>query len=127
MTAAAKRGPVLYVDDQGSSVKLFQLHFAEEFDLEGFTSPTRAIARAKERNFALLVADYRMVEMDGLELARHFQVHHPRTIRVLYTALDHLDVVDQALKSGLIAQVITKPVSLDDVAVRLKALLETAS
>jgi len=126
MSAAAKRGPVVYVDDQRSSVKLFELHFADEFDFEGFTSPAQAIARAKEKNFALLVADYRMLEMDGLALAQHFQIHHPNTIRVLYTALDHLEVVHQALESGLISQVISKPVSLDDVSARLKALLDAA-
>ncbi|MGQ0536527.1 MAG: response regulator [Methanobacteriota archaeon] len=70
---------------------------------------TAALERVSRERFDLIVADYRMPGMDGLEfltLARRMQ---PRTPRILMTAYPDLAVTVRAINEAGVSKFLTKP------------------
>lgn len=63
---------ILVVDDEANIVSAVTRELTAppfgryRYEVEGFTNPTQALARAKVQSFDLVVADYRMPEMDGI-------------------------------------------------------------
>ena len=47
------------------------------FEVETFASPAAALLRADEVKFDLVLSDYRMPEMTGVEFLRRFRVKQP--------------------------------------------------
>jgi CheY-like chemotaxis protein len=75
--------------------------------LDGFevvdeaASGTEAVRRIESADPDVVVIDYRMPEMDGLEAARHIKEMRPSQLRVLYTAFIDADLQRRADEAGV--------------------------
>jgi CheY-like chemotaxis protein len=68
MNMTAKQGTILVLDDEHNYAKmLMDLLVNRGFEAEICTSPTDALKLLKAREFSLVVADFKMPEMDGAE------------------------------------------------------------
>jgi CheY-like chemotaxis protein len=77
---------ILVVDDEEDAVgRVSAILASEDFDVEGFTSPGQALARLRTRRFDVVVTDYRMPGMNGMELLRAVATLRPSTEQVLVT------------------------------------------
>lgn len=74
-------------------------------------SGAEALRMLGESAFDLVLTDYRMAEMTGLELLREIKRHRPETVVVLMTAYGTVENAVAAMKAGAYDYV-TKPFSL---------------
>ena len=107
---------LLIVDDE----KNIRNHLSTFFETCGHQvrtaeSAAQALALiADEGNFDLVLSDYRMAEMNGLELLQRIKRDHPQLPVILMTAYATVESAVTAMKSGAYDYV-TKPFSLDQI------------
>ena len=81
---------------------------------------------ADEGNFDLVLSDYRMAEVNGLELLQLIKCDHPQLPVILMTAYATVENAVTAMKSGAYDYV-TKPFSLDQIQHVVARALEVQS
>jgi len=116
--------PVLYVDDEEDNLVAFDLNFGDEFQLLTAGSGAAALEIIQQREIAVLVVDQRMPGMTGLDLLARAQEHSPDSVAILLTAYRDIEVLVQALNSGLVYRYVQKPWDRREVAVILKQTIE---
>ncbi|MEM7206285.1 MAG: EAL domain-containing protein [Pseudomonadota bacterium] len=100
----------LFVDDEPSVLGALKRAFRHErFDCETASSPSEALRKLNEREFAVVVSDYRMPEMSGVELLYLIREVHPKTKRILLTGQADLEGVIAAVNDGGIHKFHVKP------------------
>jgi signal transduction histidine kinase/ActR/RegA family two-component response regulator len=106
--------PVLYVDDEPESLRLFELSFRREFAVLTARSGDEALAKIDGSPIALVLAEHRMPGMTGIELLTRVQQVDPRTLRMLVTASGDAETLVQALNSGAVSRFVPKPWTPDE-------------
>jgi NtrC-family two-component system response regulator AlgB len=77
-------------------------------------SGTQAVAMLSDNQLDLVLTDYRMAEMSGLELLRELKRRSPDTLVILMTAYATVENAVEAMKSGAY-DYLTKPFSLEQI------------
>ncbi len=85
-------------------------------------SGTEAFEITRHQPFDLIISDYKMSPIDGLEVLRHVRDHSPETDVILITAFGTVEVAVEAMKLGA-ADFITKPFSPDELHVRVEKII----
>ncbi len=70
------------------------------FEVEAFLDPAQALARLKERDFDIVVTDFRMEELDGIQVLTHVMESCPDTRVILITGYATVEVAREALVKG---------------------------
>lgn len=107
---------VLLVDDQREVIRL--LHstldtLAHELDILEAPSGEEALLEASRRKIDLLVADYRLPGITGVELMRKVRVKYPDVRVILITGMTDRNSREDILNAGA-AAVFNKPISMTD-------------
>jgi two-component system probable response regulator PhcQ len=77
--------------------------------VETFTSPLAAIEAAQERDVDVIVCDYRMPELDGIETLRRLRQTRPQTARILLSGSREFDTVVDAINVAQVGRIVIKP------------------
>jgi DNA-binding NtrC family response regulator len=102
-------GRILIVDDEPDFVDtLGEVLAATGLAAETTTDPRDALDRVTRGDYALLIADLVMPEMDGMELLRRARAASPRTDVVIVTGYGTVEAAVEAIRSGA-ADFLTKP------------------
>ncbi len=118
--------PILYVDDELANRDLMAFVLGQRFDLRCVESGARALAMLEQEPIAVLLTDQRMPGMSGVELCERARALRPETVRVIVTAYaDHEAVID-AVNRGRISAYIAKPWHPDELAERVRQVVELA-
>ncbi|MDX8378458.1 MAG: response regulator [Gallionella sp.] len=117
---------VVVVDDAQINLTLIS-HLIKKFDdcvAIGFTEPERGLAWCQEHVPDLVIVDYMMPEMDGIEFVRRLRASSGREdIPILMvTANDQVSVRHQALESGA-NDFLTKPIDKTEFMARTRNML----
>lgn len=104
----------LLLDDEINVLRALQrtLHqCVQEQDLriETFTEPKEALARSGEIAFDLVISDYRMPGMNGVDFLRLVKEMQPDTVRLMLSASSDFDAVKNAINEAEVFRYITKP------------------
>ena len=113
MTARAD-GPVetptvLIVDDEPRVLDSLEAILAAEFRVVRAGGGEAALDALKTDEVAVIVTDYRMPGMTGVELLRRSQEHAPEAVRIILTAYTDVDSLMEAINTGRIYQFVPKP------------------
>jgi DNA-binding NtrC family response regulator len=81
-----QRPRVVFVDDEQDLADSLAAKYSNDYETEAYKSPVDAL-RSIDASVAVVVADHRMPEMDGVELLARLRIQSPYTIRVLLTAV----------------------------------------
>ncbi|MCK4317648.1 response regulator, partial [Candidatus Bathyarchaeota archaeon] len=100
-----KRRPIkiLHVDDEGSHLEFTKI-FLEELDegvvVDSATNPEEALKLQEKNSYDCIVSDYKMLSMDGIELAQRVR-RSSNVPFILYTGQGSEEVAEQAFEAGI--------------------------
>jgi two-component system probable response regulator PhcQ len=109
---------IMLVDDQVNILHALRrvLRAGPEADLDGhswaveiFSSPIEALQRADYIPFDLVIADYRMPDMNGVEFLVKLREIQPNTARLILSGYADLDGLIGAINDAQIFRFIAKP------------------
>lgn len=81
----------------------------EILQIEIFESPQEALQRAQEQEFNLLLSDYRMPQMNGVEFLARMRTLQPQAIRMIMSGSLDLEMLVNAVNDAQIFRFISKP------------------
>ena len=102
---------LLIVDDEFNTRQALMRYLGRKFDVTGAENGSEALAQLKEHDFALVLTDLRMPEVDGMSVldAAQAKAHPPKCI--MLTAYGSIAEAVTAMKKGAF-DFVTKPVKL---------------
>jgi DNA-binding response OmpR family regulator len=113
---------VLVVDDErtvcNSCKKILS---GEGYNVDVALSGEEALGKVKDSGFDLVITDWKMPKIDGLEVARRIKKEKPTTAVIIITGYPSVESSIEAIRSG-IADYVPKPFSpeeLTDAALRV--------
>ena len=117
---------VLLVDDEEmviTSIKSF-LTLETDYEVVAFTSPHDAVEYVKENKVDLVISDYLMPAMDGIEFLAAVKDHQPEATRVLLTGYADKENAIKAINDVGLYQYIEKPWENEDLKLIIRNGLE---
>ena len=100
---------VLIVDDEARVLDALEAVLAAEFRVLRAAGGEEALGVLREAEVAVIVSDYRMPGMTGVELLRRSQDVAPDAIRIVLTAYTDVDHLMEAINTGHIYHFVPKP------------------
>jgi putative two-component system response regulator len=101
---------ILFVDDEDYILRSLERLFGNAgYKLLFATSGDTALDILVRQSIDIIVTDYRMPGMDGVELLKRAKVVSPSSLRIMLTGYSDIDVTIQAINEGEINKYITKP------------------
>jgi response regulator RpfG family c-di-GMP phosphodiesterase len=115
---------ILCVDDEGHVLTGLQRTLRKQFSLDFATGGADGLRQLEAQGpYAVVMADMRMPEMDGIEFLSRVEARWPDTVRLMLTGnVDQKTAVD-ALNRGHIFRFLNKPCSPEQLADTLRAAL----
>jgi DNA-binding response OmpR family regulator len=126
---AQRRQRILVVDDEPDILESLRdvLEACDpHVEVVGARSGFEALGLLRSAPFDLLLTDYKMPRMDGLDLAREVRASHPDLPVVLLTAFPDLDLAIHSINEGGVEHFLTKPFAPGAVSEVVRALLRDA-
>ena len=110
---------ILLVDDEVNVLNalvraLRQLPGSEEMDIETYTDPFDALTRCADCTFDLVISDFRMPQMTGVEFLHAIKAVSPDTVRIILSASTEFSTVTSAINDAEVFRFIAKPWQIGD-------------
>lgn len=115
---------LLIVDDELANLRLLERLFSREFECLTASSGAEAIRLLEQHNVAILITDQRMPQMTGIDLLKHTARLRPHMVRILLTGYTDVEVLVDAINSGLVYMYVTKPWNNDDLKLKINRACE---
>jgi response regulator RpfG family c-di-GMP phosphodiesterase len=116
---------VLFVDDDPNILAALQRQLRRDFQVETAPGPNEALEILKDgAGFAVVVADMRMPEMDGVEFLVKVRQQAPDVVRMMLTGNADQATAVEAVNSGRIFRFLNKPCESEVIAEALKASIQ---
>ncbi len=118
---------ILIADDEQSLAQSLKKSFlANGIKADLAFDGVEALSMLDSFNYDLLLLDWRMPKMTGLEVCKHLRTNENKTPIILLTALEEISNKIEALNHGA-DDYITKPFSFDEVLARIRAILRRSN
>ena len=117
---------IVLVDDEEmvvTSIKSF-LTLETDYNVVAFTSPKEALEHIREHKVDLVISDYLMPDMDGIEFLAIVKELQPEATRVLLTGYADKENAIKAINDVGLYQYIEKPWENDDLKLIIRNGLE---
>lgn len=104
--------PILCVDDEPNILDGLKRQLRRDFDVHTAGSGVEALDLIeREGPFAVIMSDYNMPGMDGVEFLRRARAIAPDSVAIMLTGRAELDIAVAALHQGSIFRFLNKPAS----------------
>ena len=100
---------VLYVDDEPVNLELFKATFRNDFNILIASGGEEALQLMKENPVDVLISDWKMPKMNGMELIERIKKTDPGKICILLTAFSDPEVMIRATNEGHVFRYMLKP------------------
>ncbi len=104
---------ILFVDDEEYLLSSIERQLRNQFNIQTCSSAAEALDCIKKNNYSVIVADYHMPGMNGVEFLAKTKVIAPRTVRILFTGKADLNVAISAVNEGHVFKFLSKPYSTE--------------
>jgi len=106
---------ILFVDDEPKILQGLQRSLRpmkDEWDMDFISSSIEALEEVKKNKYDVVVSDYKMPKMDGIELLTLVKNENPEIKRILLSGQSEDEVFDKAEK--IADKYIAKPCSTEE-------------
>jgi len=100
---------LLLVDDEINILNALRRELSDKYDIETFTSPYVALGRCREIAFDMVIADYKMPDMNGAEFLKQFSSIQPDAARMLLSGEADIDGLVRLINETHIYLFVAKP------------------
>lgn len=125
---ASRRHRILVVDDEPDIVesvsRALQLKFGSELDVTGAPDGMVALARLREGGIDIILTDFRMPKMNGLEFLEEAKRIAPQAVRIMMTAYPDLDLAVKAINDESVIRFLVKPLDLAKITETIRIALD---
>ena len=120
---------ILLVDDEpnvlNALVRALRQHLPiPGLEIETYTDPFDALTRCAERQYDLVISDFRMPQMTGVEFLHAFKQAAPDTVRMMLSASTEFETVTKAISEAQVFRYLPKPWSVGDLQENIRLALE---
>ena len=122
-----KNMKILLVDDDEwirDSLSLFLE--AEGCNLLTFETAEEGMESVKQQAYDIVISDYKLPGMDGLEFLRRVKEQQPNVFEILITAYANCEILNEAEMMG-VKDIIPKPFTSEDVETSLNRIIENSA
>ena len=118
---------IMVIDDEKIVGDMAKLSLEQEgYSVETFLNAEPALKRLEEQKFDVVVTDYKMKGIDGMEVLRTVKERYPGTQVIMITAFANLDAAIEALRRD-VHDFFPKPVKIKELKASIKRALEKKS
>ncbi|PKM84002.1 MAG: two-component system response regulator [Firmicutes bacterium HGW-Firmicutes-13] len=101
---------ILFVDDEQNVLDAYKRQFHSKYKIITAESGADGISALKEQGpFAVIVSDFRMPGMDGIQFLSKAREISPDTVRIMLTGYADMNAAIDAINKGNIFRFLTKP------------------
>lgn len=115
---------ILMIDDDPEVLHGYQRSLYRRFNLTVLSDPQEALVMLPTDDFDVVVSDYRMPGMTGLELLSKAKELAPNAVRILLTGVGDWEIALRAVNECNVFRFISKPVDADFLYATLQDALE---
>ncbi len=113
---------IMVIDDEKIVGDMAKMTLQQEgYEVETFLNAAPALERLKEEKFDVVITDYKMKGIDGMEVLKTVKSLYPETKVIMITAFANLDAAIEALRAD-VHDFFPKPVKIKE----LKASIQRA-
>jgi len=117
---------ILYVDDEDVNLFLFQHTMDEHFTIQTAASGEEGLGILEGSDeIVAVVSDMSMPEMNGVEFIGLAKSKRPDLFYIILTGYSFNQEIQDAVKSGLVAQFFTKPYDVNELQEAINKLVDT--
>jgi two-component system NtrC family sensor kinase len=116
--------PLLYVDDEPDNLRIFELSFRREFSILTASTGEEGLQVFNENPVAVVLSDYRMPGMNGVEFLSRVHEIDSKAVRILVTAYGDAETLGEAINDGGIYKFIAKPWEPEDMGLTIRRAIE---
>ena len=120
---SAKKANILLVDDETNVLRALG-RLLRDYDITALTSAEEALLVAKEVKFDLVISDFKMPSMNGVEFLIKFMKLQPNSIRMILTGYADLESAQTAINEAGVYRFINKPWNNIEITNAVKSGLE---
>jgi DNA-binding NtrC family response regulator len=123
------RPTVMVVDDEemvATALRAF-LQFATPYRILAFTRPAEALAALESESVDVVVADFMMPGMDGVEFLRRVRERRPHSTRILLTGYADVENAIRAINEAGLYHYLQKPWNNDHLKLIVRNGVERSS
>lgn len=118
---------IMVIDDEKIVGDMAKLSLEQEgYVVETFLNAEPALKRLQEEKFDVVVTDYKMKGIDGMEVLKTVKALYPATQVIMITAFANLDAAIEALRRD-VHDFFPKPVKIRELKASIKRALEKQS
>ena len=100
---------ILLVDDEQNVLNALRRELKNDYDIETFNNPIDALLRSNEVSFDLVISDYQMPVMNGIQFLKRFGSIQPDAARLILSGEADIDAMIGAINETHIYRFIAKP------------------
>ena len=116
---------ILFVDDDANVIKsLVRLFSSNKYQLYTVNTGARGLELVEQNEFPVVVADFRMPFMSGIQFLKKVKEKAPDTVRMLLTGYADVNIVISAVNEGHIYKFITKPWEPEELKLQIQLAIE---
>ncbi len=101
---------ILVIDDDDFILSAFKRTLKKQpWQIDTYNTPAAALEASRNGHWELIITDYRMPKMDGIELLQNISPLQPQAIKIIMSANIDLEGLSEALNRASVHRFITKP------------------
>lgn len=109
---------LLIIDDDQVFCKMLTGYFQKDYNVVGFTEPEEAVRYFRTHATDVVLTDFNMPVLDGMEVLRLVKSESPSTDVIIMTAYAQIETAVEAMKQGAYDYII-KPFAIDELSLQL--------
>ncbi len=120
------RPVILIVDDEPGNLGAFSRSFRKEFEVLTADSGAAALQAMEMRLVDVVITDYTMPNMNGIDVLQAVAAQWPAAKRLIVSGHADLPILHDAARSGLAAELVSKPWNKAEMLATIRHLLVPA-